>query len=55
MEPKYPIGATMFLQSLLPRFFSKISRPIIEPFRSTYAFEIIKESMEDKFLLTEKS
>ena len=55
MEPKYPIGATMFLQSFLPRILTKVSGPLIEPIRSTYAFEIIKESLEDKLLLTEQS
>ena len=55
MEPKYPIGATMFLQSFLPRILTRVSGPILEPIRSTYAFELIKESLEDKFLLTEQS
>ena len=55
MQPKYPIGATMFLQSFLPRILTKVSAPLLEPIRSTYAFEIIKESLEEKLLLTEQA
>jgi len=45
----------MFLQSFLPRILTKVSAPLLEPIRSTYAFEIIKESLEDKLLLTEQA
>jgi hypothetical protein len=45
----------MFLSSFLPRIFTKVSQPLIEPIKSTYAFEILKESIEEKFLLTEQA
>ena len=34
---------------------TKVSAPLIEPIKSTYAFEIIKGSLEDKLLLTEQA
>lgn len=45
----------MFLSSFLPRILTKVSQPLIEPIKSTYAFEILKESIEEKFLLTEQA
>jgi hypothetical protein len=55
IEPKFPVGVPMFFGSFLPRIFNKVSAPLTEPFKATYAFDIFKAKIEDTLLLTEEA
>ena len=55
MEPKFSVGVPMFFGSFLPRILNKVSAPLTEPFKATYAFDIFRTKIEDALLLTEEA
>jgi hypothetical protein len=55
MQPKYNIGAPVFLCSFMPRIVQSVTEPLTEPLRNTYPFEILKETIKNKLLLTPES
>lgn len=59
----YDISTSMFVSSMSNRFYHKIihtvqqghGNPLLEPFKSTYAFEIFKNQLLERLYLTPES
>lgn len=55
MMPKFNIGTPIFLCSFMPRIVQKVTEPLTEPLKNTYPFEILRDTIKSKMLLTPES